>query len=146
MPDITAFSKSFRDWDGLIGALDENGSLVPGHEALKAELVAALVEAKQLKIQQESLAGNRLAATDQFLDKLDEGRLKARKLRSFIVSVLGPRSPYLSLFGIEPKKAPNPNNRRKKTRKGNAAAPAPATPPASGEPTTQPQAPGKPEP
>lgn len=145
MPHITAFSKTFRDWEGLIGNLDENGALVPGHEALKAELAAALAEAKVLKVQQESLAGNRVAATDQFLDKVEEGRRKVQRLRSFIVSVLGPESPYLKMFGIAPKPVPNPNNRRNRKRKSKKETPTqpPAGPPAS-EAQTKAKEPSKP--
>lgn len=116
MPDISAYADAFRDWDGLIGQLNENGTLVPGHEALKAELVATSDEAKVLKIQQESLAGNRKAATDRFLRKVDEGREKARRVRSFIVSVLGPRSPLLPLFGIAQKPEPTINKKKRKAK------------------------------
>jgi hypothetical protein len=131
MPDISAVADAFREWDKLIGALDENGALVPGHEAQKAGLAAALEEAKQLKIQQESFAGNRLAATDRFLNKVDEGRQKFSQLRSFIVSVLGPRSSSLPLFGIRPKpeKIVNPNLLKRKARAGTSTKP-PTNPPA----------------
>src|SRR5262245_22228028 len=109
MPNITAFSKVFRDLDALIGACDENPGLIPGHESLKGDLQASLAQARGAKNQQESLAGNRLAATADFLQKADAAQEGARKLRSFIVSVLGPRSPYLPLFGIAPKPTRNIN-------------------------------------
>ena len=124
MPDITAFADPFRDWDGLIGALNANGALVPGHEALKAELAATLEQAKVLKVQQESLKGNAVAATDRFLDAVDEGRGLARKLRGFIVSVLGTQHPALKLFGIAAKPVPNPNNRPSRRRSKKASPPA----------------------
>jgi hypothetical protein len=129
MPDITAYSKAFRDMEGLIGACNENGNLIPGHEPLKAELQAALEEARTLKVQQESLAGNRLAATDRFLDKVDEGRVKRQKLRAFIISVLGPQSVHLKLFGIAPQPVPNPNSRRRRKKKSETPeTPTPETP------------------
>ena len=117
MPDISAVADAFREWDKIIGALDGNAALVPGHEGLKAELKAALEEAKQLKLVQEGFTGNRLAATDRFLNKVDEGRQKFSQLRSFIVSVLGPRSALLPLFGIDskPDKIVNPRNRKAKS-------------------------------
>jgi hypothetical protein len=127
MPDITAWADAFRDWDALIGQLNENGDLVPGHEAQKADLLAIFERARLLKVQQESLKGNAVAATDSFLDAVDEGRDKARKLRSFIVSVLGPRNPKLKLFGIPPKPLPNPNNRSGRRRAKKSANP-PQTP------------------
>ena len=138
MPDISAYADAFREWEKLIGILDENGALVPGHEAQKAGLAATLEEARQLKIQQESLAGNRLAATDRFLNKVDEGRQKFSQLRSFIVSVLGPRSPQLPLFGIRPKpeKIVNPNLLKRKARAETSTKP-PTNPPAPASQTAK---------
>jgi hypothetical protein len=141
MPDITEWADTFRDWDGLIGALNENGALIPGHEAQKADLTATYEQARLLRVQQESLKGNAIAATDRFLDAVDEGKDKARKLRSFIVSVLGPRNPKLKLFGIPPKAVPNPNNRpsrRRRTKKPAAPPQAPGNPPAPQTPTDDP--------
>lgn len=131
MPDINAYADTFTDLERLIGALNENGALVPGHDALKAELAATLEQVKVLKLQQESLKGNTLAATDRFLDKLDEGKVLARRLRSFIVSVLGPQSPFLPLFGIPPKPVANPNTRRRRKKKQEAPAQTPSNPPAA---------------
>jgi hypothetical protein len=143
MPDISAYADAFRDWDGLIGQLNENGVLVPGHEALKAELVAISDEAKVLKIQQESLAGNRKAATDRFLRKVDEGREKARRIRSFIVSVLGPRSPLLPLFGIYQKPEPTINPKKKRKAKPETPSQPGGTQPAPDGQTAQPAEPDK---
>ncbi len=134
MPKKDAYGKEFRDLEALVGACNENGSLVPGHEPLKAELAAAVEKTRTLKLQQESLDGNRLAVTDRFLDALEEAQGQQRKLRGFIISVLGADSPLLPLFGIAPKKVPNPNNRRRTKRK---AKPAPAPTPVPEEPTTK---------
>lgn len=138
MPDITAFSKVFRDLEALVGACNENGGLIPGHESLKAELVVTLTQAKDAKIQQESLEGNRLAATADLLEKVDDARGGARRLRSFIVSVLGTRSPYLPLFGISPKPTRNLNRRRRRAQPEQ-----PENPPAPE--ITQPAASAKPQ-
>src|SRR4030095_345120 len=102
MAEITAYADTFRDWEGLIGTIAANAALVPGTEPFVAVLQATLTKAKELKVQQESLAGNRLALTESFLRQVDAGKDQTRKLRSFIVSVLGPRSPYLPLLGIPP--------------------------------------------
>ena len=144
MPDITAYGPTFRGWESLIGNLNVNGHLVPGHEPLKAELAAALEAAKELKVQQESLEGNRVAATDRFLRQVDDGKERARKLRSFIVSVLGPRSPYLKLFGINPKPVPNINPKRKRQAKPETPTQPPAKPPAPEGQTAKPSDPAKP--
>ena len=137
-----AYGKDFRDLEGFIGACNENGSLVPGHEPLKADLANSLEKTRTLKIQQESLQGNSRAATDRFRDSLEESNEKASRLRSFIISVLGPTNPLLSLFGIPPKKVPNPNNRRRTKQKAKPQTPAPT--PVPEEPTTKPPGTAKP--
>jgi hypothetical protein len=130
MANITAFADTFRDWEGLMGAIAENAAQVPGTEPFTAALQATLEQAKALKVQQESLAGNRRAVTNSFLRQVDQGKLEARKLRSFIVSVLGPRSPLLPLFGIPPK----PERKISPTRRRKAAEAQPTTkPPAAAE-------------
>jgi hypothetical protein len=141
-----AYGKDFRDLEGLVGACNENGSLVPGHEPLKAEVATLLEQTRVLKIQQESLQGNSRAATDRFRDSLEATKEKAVKLRSFIISVLGPTNPLLSLFGIPPKKVPNPNNRRRSKRKAKpeTPAPTPANPQTPEGQTAKPSDPAKP--
>jgi hypothetical protein len=128
MAEITTWADAFRAWDALIGQLNENGALVPGHEAQTAALAATYEKARQLRIEQESLKGNAIAATDRFLDAVDEGNEQASKLRSFIVSVMGPRNPQLKLFGIRPKAV-----RRRRSKKQT-----PVNPPTPETPTTDP--------
>jgi hypothetical protein len=139
MPKIDAYGKDLRDLEGLVGACNENGNLVPGHEPLKDELAASLEKARAFKLQQESLEGNRVAITDRFLDALEEAKGIQRKLRGFIVSILGAENPLLSLFGIAPKKVPNPNNRRRTRKKASpqTPTPTPANPAPEGQ-TTKP--------
>ena len=142
MPRVTTWADAFRAWDALIGQLNENGALVPGHEGQKTELLATYEKARQLRVEQESFKGNAIAATDRFLDAVDVGNEQASRLRSFIVSVLGPQNPQLKLFGINPKPVPNPNNRpsRRRQAKKTAAPPqqSPGNPPAPQTPTTDP--------
>jgi hypothetical protein len=137
MPKIDAYGKDLRDLEGLVGACNENGNLVPGHEPLKAELAASLDLARALKLQQESLEGNRLAVTNRFLDALEEAKGIQRKLRGFIVSILGAENPLLLLFGIAPKKVPNPNNRRRTRKKARSQTQTPAPTPANPAPEGQ---------
>ena len=140
MPEITSYSKVFRNLDALVGACDENGGLIPGHETLKEELEEVLGQAREAKLRQESFTGNRLAATADVREKIDVAKETARKLQGFIVSVLGPRSPHLPLFGIAPKPTPNLGRRRRKAKPEQ-----PETPPAPEVETTQPAAPAQPE-
>src|SRR6185295_10624802 len=109
-------------------------ALVPGCEPFVAALQATLARAKELKVQQESLEGNRLGLTESFLRQVDAGKDQTRKLRSFIVSILGPRSPYLSLFGIPTKPERKIVVRRRRKPKQPVETPPPANPPAPEKP------------
>src|SRR4051794_5546636 len=102
MPPITFDAKLFRTWESAIGASDKNPDLLPGAEALKADLQAALTTARDLKIQQEDLQGKRKAISQQLERLRKEGKNRARKLRAFVVSQLGPDSEHLTQWGIAP--------------------------------------------
>ena len=143
MAEITAYADTFRDWEGLIGSIAENAALVPGTEPFVAALQATLAKTKELKVQQESLEGNRLALTESFLRQVDAGKEQTRKLRSFIVSILGPRSPYLPLFGIRPKPERLIVVRRRRKSNQPPVTQPPANPPAPGPEKTA-SAPEKP--
>jgi hypothetical protein len=137
MPEITAQGKVFRDWEGLLGACAQNASLLPGTDALKTELETLLAQARELKIQQENLAGNKNATTQRLAKTIDDGREVARKLRAQVVVNLGTDSKHLSQFGVAP--------RQKKPRKTKTPAPPPPTvtpeppkpPTSSGNPSGQ---------
>jgi len=144
MPGITAHADTFRDWEGLIGAVAENAALVPGTEPFTAALQTTIAQAKVLKVQQESLEGNRLALTESFLRQVDAGKVQARKLRSFIVSVLGPRSPLLALFGIPIKPERKIIIRRRRKAKLPVPTPPPSNPPAPEPVKAEEPAPSKP--
>ena len=126
MPDITAYADLFRDWEGLSGACAQNATLLPKSEALRPDLDTILAQARDLKIQQENLAGNRQAMTQRLVQLVANGREVARKLRNQIKVELGSKSEHLVQFGVAPI--------RKKARKGTAAAKAPAPGTTSGTP------------
>jgi hypothetical protein len=118
MPQITAQGDVFRDWEAVLGASIQNAALLPGVDALKSELDALLTQAKDLKIQQETLEGQRLAVTQQLMKAIDKGRESARRLRAFAVVHLGTDNKALSQFGVVPRQ-----------RRGARKAKTPATPP-----------------
>jgi hypothetical protein len=120
MPEITAQGKVFRDWESLLGACAQNASLLPGTDALKTDLETLLAQARELKIQQENLDGNKKAATQRLLKLIDDGREAARKLRAQVVVNLGTNSKHLSQFGVSP--------RQRRSRKAKTATPTPETP------------------
>jgi len=118
MPEITAYAKIFRDWEGLIGSCVRNASLVAGVEALRTELEAVLAQAREAKVLQESLTGSRQATTQRLQEMVADGRELARKIRFFVRIPLGSRSELLSAFGITPTRS-----KLRKTRPGEVLPP-----------------------
>ena len=122
MPQITAYGKIFRDWEGLIGSCLQHASLIAGVEPLRTELETVLNQAREAKVLQESLTGSRQAATQRLQDMVADGRELARKIRFFVRVPLGSRSELLTAFGITPTRS-----KLRKTRPGEVAPP--VTPP-----------------
>lgn len=102
MPEITAYAKIFRDWEGLIGACRQHVILIPGVEPLLTQLEEILAQTREVKVQQENLAASRQATTQRLLEMVTDGREMARKIRFFVRVPLGSRSELLSAFGIKP--------------------------------------------
>lgn len=143
MPEITAYAKIFRDWEGLIGSCLQNASLVVGVEPLRTALEAILAQAREAKVLQESLTGSRQATTQRLQEMVADGRELARKIRFFVRVPLGSRSELLPVFGITPTRS-----KLRKTRPVEVLPPAaglrvPAVPavPAKGAEATAPASP-----
>jgi len=111
MPRITAHGATFRDWEGLIGACNNNPDLMPGIEPLKADLESTLALSRELKLQQEKAAALRRASTQRVVQEIGTGQGLASKIRNFIKSRLSPSDERLKEFGIRPSTARS----RKKT-------------------------------
>ena len=105
MPEITAYAKIFRDWEGLIGSCIQHASLIGGVEPLRTELETVLAQVKEAKVLQESLTGQRQATTQRLQEMVADGRELARKIRFFVRVPLGSRSELLTAFGIKPTRA-----------------------------------------
>ena len=125
MPSISAYGKTFRNWEGVIGAVNENLSRLPGAESLRDELVAIINESKALKVEQENLAGLRKAATQRLEALRDEAWDKFRRLQALVKSHLGPKSEQLPQFGVAPDRP-----RSKQPKRNKKKAETPANPPA----------------
>jgi hypothetical protein len=124
MPRNKSKADYFRDWDAVIGACTSNADLVPGVEPLRTELEDLLAQTRQLKIQQESLEGARLAVTQQLEKRIDDAVEVARKIRAYAVVKLGSDNAQLSQFGVAV---------RKRTGSRKAKAAASTAPPAAQE-------------
>ena len=102
MPGLTEYGKIFRDWEGLLGAIEKRAALLPGVDDLKAALVDQLAKARDLKLKQEGFSGDKKATTEQLQNVVKEGRDAASLLRSFVKSRIGLRTEVLKEFGIAP--------------------------------------------
>lgn len=100
MPALTSYADVFRDWEAIIGACMRNEGLLPDIGSFRDELVAALQEAKDLKLHQEDLEGHRMATTQRLQDTVERGREAKRKLQAFVLIRLGSKSEHLWQFGI----------------------------------------------
>jgi hypothetical protein len=131
MPEITAQSKVFRDWEGLLGACAQNAPLLQGMDSLKIDLETLLAEARSLKIQQENFAGNKLATTQRLRTTIELGREAARKLRAYVLIHLGSDSRHLTQFGVSPRQK-NPRKAKRAAAAATTATPESPKPPSPG--------------
>lgn len=118
MPIKNAQADVFRDWDAVLGAVTQNAALLPGVDPFKSELEGFLTQAKDLKIQQETLEGQRMGVTQKLEKVIEDGRESARKVRGFARIHLGTDNKALKQFGVAPR-----------VRRGSKKAKAPETPP-----------------
>lgn len=129
MPMVKAHADVFRDWDAILGACTQNASLLPGVDPLKADLEGLLAQARDLKIQQETLEGQRRGVSQRLEKAIEDGREAARKIKAFTIVHFGTANKSLSQFGV---KARGPQGPRK------AKAPeTPTTPAGNPQPSQQ---------
>ena len=102
MPQITAHADVFRDWDAVLGAVTQNAALLPGVDPYKAELEGFLAQARDLKVQQETLEGQRRGVTQKLDQVLESGRESVRKIRAFATIHFGSANLALAEFGMKP--------------------------------------------
>jgi hypothetical protein len=136
MPKITQHGSLFRDWESLIGAFDHNPDLLISVETIKGELEASLAQARALKVEQENLTGLRKAVSQRLLQTLAVGREAVHKLRSYVITRLGPRSERLTQFGITPIRSRSVSRTSVTAPGGATTVPTPAPDPPEPEITT----------
>ena len=124
MPIKNAQADVFRDWDAVLGAAAQNAAQVPGIDPFKSELEGFLAQARDLKIQQETLEGQRMGITQKLEKVIENGRESARKVRGYARIHLGSDNKALKQFGVAPR-----------VRRGSKKAKPPETPPTT-EPST----------
>ena len=132
MPSPTSQADIFNDWESVLGAVTQNAALLPGVDPYKAELDGLLSQVKDLKVQQETLEGQRLGVTQKLKKVIADGKESVRKVRSYARIHLGSDNMSLKQFGVAPRVRRGP---RKKD---------PGTPPPTEGPAGNPQ-PGQPQ-
>ena len=100
MPLNKSQADVFRDWDAILGAATQNAPLLPGVDPYKAELESLLAQARDLKIQQETMEGQRQGVTQKLKKVIRDGRESVRKLKAFATIHLGSDNMALSQFGV----------------------------------------------
>jgi hypothetical protein len=91
-----------RDWEMLLKAVRENESELAGIAPYLATLERAQRQAVSTLAQRDALVIAAQESTRQLYEAQEAGRESAAALRSYIKSVLGFRTPRLTLFGIKP--------------------------------------------
>jgi hypothetical protein len=102
MPKITAYGKTFRDWEGLLGAVERNAATISVDEALKTELSNLLAKVREIKVEQEDLLGKSRGMTQVLRQTVDDGKEVARKIRALVLGRLGSKTELLKQYGIPP--------------------------------------------
>jgi hypothetical protein len=133
MPIKNAQADVFRDWDAVLGAVTQNAPLVPGIDPYKAELEGFLAQARDLKIQQETLEGQKMGITQKLEKVIQDGRESARKVRGYARIHLGSDNKALKQFGVAPRV-------RRGSKKKASETPPPTTTPSTGGGATPPPA------
>jgi hypothetical protein len=100
MPQVKSHADVFRDWDAVLGAATQNAALLPGVDPYKAELEGFLAQARDLKIQQETMEGQRRGITQKLRKAIRDGRESVRKVQAFATIHLGSDNMALSQFGV----------------------------------------------
>ena len=103
MPIKRARADVFRDWDAVLGAATQNAALVPGIDPFKSELEGFLAQARDLKVQQETLDGQKMGVTQKLEKVIEDGRESARKVRGYARVNLGSDNKALKQFGVAPR-------------------------------------------
>jgi len=103
-----------RENDSQDAMLNEMGTLItvarqfegriPGLKSFRAKLERGYMEALTARSTRDSLRAETQKATSRLNEKLTVGEEAARRLRSYVRGMLGPRNQQLTCFGVAPLK------------------------------------------
>jgi hypothetical protein len=99
MPKV-ALADTLREWESLLGAVEDRGAEVPHFESHAARLRSALEEARRLEALRDRLAAELQTATADLSVARYEGRLEVISIRGLCKAHFGPRWAGLVQFGI----------------------------------------------
>lgn len=92
----------------LITVARQHEGKIPGLKAFRAKLERCYLEALMARSTRDSLRAETQKATCRLNEKLSTGEEAARRLRSYVRGMLGPRNEQLTCFGVAPLKKRRP--------------------------------------
>jgi hypothetical protein len=98
----TSFAAIVGHWDVLLAGAEANRDDLPALESYRAQLEAALKEARELYARRLSHEAEALQMSRELRARMDLGRDLAARLESGVRLLYGRRSPKLSEFGMKP--------------------------------------------
>ncbi|HEV7506863.1 MAG TPA: hypothetical protein VGS07_18375 [Thermoanaerobaculia bacterium] len=130
MGSINTHTIVLRDWEGCLGATQDNAALLAAVEPQRLALADFLMQGNALKLRQDSLIGNKQRITQELKVVIKGGKEAARRLRLAVKATLGTDNEQLVQFNVAP--------RRPRGKKVAAVKPQPPVdPPASGTPAPE---------
>jgi hypothetical protein len=103
-----SFVQQIDGWEVLTNNAGKVEAEHPEIAAVRAELQAALNEAKKSREAQRRLRSRMLVETKRMRDAVKRGQQAEQRLRRFLQAAYGPSNPQLHQFGLKARKARHP--------------------------------------
>jgi hypothetical protein len=123
MPKLS-FAQEMYEMERVVAAARSNVGILPDPDlalTLADQLAAIIAEAKELKGRQQALLAAQMVKTEEMAVLIQRGTWVVRRLRAYILLVLGTKHAQLTQFGIRLRRRP-----RRKAAKPSAKATEPA--------------------
>ena len=98
----TSFASIFGRWEALLAGAEANRDDLPALERCRAQLEAALKEAKEIHVRRLNQEAEARQMTQALHARIELGRDLAARLASGVLLLYGKRSPKLGEFGMKP--------------------------------------------
>jgi hypothetical protein len=108
MPKLS-FAQEMYEMERVVAAARSNVCILPDPDlalTLADQLAAIIAEAKELKSRQQTLLAAQMVKTEEMAVLIQRGTWVVRRLRAYILLVLGTRHAQLTQFGIRLRRRP----------------------------------------